>query len=613
MKAKLLASLWAAVIGGFLLVVLIMSGIKPTFTQTIMVDPKGTEHELDAPGFLESKGAGTYTLKSQMTVSSWAGNSLRIIPDDELKKLVVNDQNVSLSSIPRGQLKDYREGFVIDLADFLESGSNSIELTYYDRGGLMGVVVTAELEVWHHALIALCILVALLAIFKMVALKYHVSTLFQVLFLIGLVLRVYYFAITPPQERTHDLGDHIGYVEYLSEHWLPPPVEKAVGGAYFHPPLYYYTGAVVYKISQIFEPENKVILRRVQQVLALFYSLGFLFFGLLILQELARRYDESRSSQGGYTGKLAPVLSLFGICGLLFAVWPVSIIHSVRIGNDPLLYCLFAASLYYIVRWYRGEKNRDLYIGAIVGALAILAKANGEILIAVIGVIGLYKMIRSQQWLHYVKLAIGPCLIMFVATGITVAPGLILKLEGKRDKLYIDDIDGLSKANLVGNTASNYFWFDAKVFITKPYTDPYDDSMGRQYFWNYLGKTGLFGEFKYKSLQSTNAAVVCSFFAVAMFIFALGGLYHSRKQDFKLCAVIFLSGFFLWAGVTYMRMTFPANIDFRYIVPILITFCGLYMMSIVSYERVGAHRLANIGKFMAVAFSLSSVIFVLGI
>jgi hypothetical protein len=93
----------------------------------------------------------------------------------------------------------------------------------------------------------------------------------------------------------------------------------------------------------------------------------------------------------------------------------------------------------------------------------------------------------------------------------------------------------------------------------------------------------------------------------------LCGLYHMIKEDFKRLTPILLSGFFLWAGVTYMRMTFPANIDFRYIVPIIVTFCGLYAVSILRFEQIGATRMANIGKTLSVLFSLSSVLFIIGI
>jgi hypothetical protein len=93
----------------------------------------------------------------------------------------------------------------------------------------------------------------------------------------------------------------------------------------------------------------------------------------------------------------------------------------------------------------------------------------------------------------------------------------------------------------------------------------------------------------------------------------LFGIYNMIKVDLKRMAPVLLSGFFLWAGVTYMRMTFPANIDFRYIVPILVTFCALYGISILRFQQQGATRLANIGMILSGLFSTSALIFVWGI
>jgi hypothetical protein len=95
-----------------------------------------------------------------------------------------------------------------------------------------------------------------------------------------------------------------------------------------------------------------------------------------------------------------------------------------------------------------------------------------------------------------------------------------------------------------------------------------------------------------------------------MFIYTLAGIYYMAKQDFKLMVPVLLSGFFLWLGVTYMRITFPANIDFRYIVPILVTFCALYAVSIIKFEQRGAIRMANIGISLSVLFTLCSILFI---
>jgi hypothetical protein len=607
--------------------VFLLQNIQPGLSNFILTTPSGKTEAIGTPGFMPSNESGMYRLTGTLSLGKKTSTLLRIIPDDEIHTLIVNQRPVDLRRIPLHARRDYTKGFTYDLKEFLQPGDNQIEIHYQDQGGLMGVVISAETNKSTEIFIYLLLTLAALILTLKIAQACRFNTPVKVLFIGALLIRLAYFSVTPADVREHDLGDHIGFTEYLSQHWTPPPVEYAVGGAFFHPPLYYYTGAIVYKATQLFEPNNKVFIYRVQQILVLIYSMGFVLFGLLILKELLDFYPKQQSSvevkpEAGHTQESSSpgVLNrisqdfcndkLFWIIGALFAFWPVGIIHSVRIGNDPLLYCLFTASLYYIIRWYRHDRNCDLMIASLIGAAAIITKANGEILIAVLGVIGLYKMIKSRQWAMYFKMAIAPCLVMFIAVVITVGPGLILKLEGKRDKLYIDNIDGLSHANIVGNTASNYFWFDAKIFITEPFTDPYDDRMGRQFFWNYLGKTGLFGEFKYPALLSINTAVACSFFAVLMFIYTLAGIYYMAKQDFKLMAPVLLSGFFLWLGVTYMRITFPANIDFRYIVPILVTFCALYAVSIIKFEQRGAIRMANIGISLSVLFTLCSILFI---
>lgn len=609
------------------LFVAITTLIQPSVSQVSLVTPSGKTQTLEQLGFMESSESGTYRLSGTLRTNRFTSPVFRIIPDDEILSLAINGSPIDLHHIPHHLRKDYNRGFIYDLSPYLAEGDNTFDIVYFDRGGLMGIVFSAEAEGFRAVLLyALGTLFALLLARKLLR-ALHVSTPIKVLFIGALLIRIFYFSITPADVRDHDLGDHIGYTEYLSTHWLPPPVDYAVGGAFFHPPLYYYTGALVYRATQWIEPHNKVTLYRAQQLLSLAYSMGFVLFGLFLLNELLNRYHHwlvpSRtsnptsalhsSSQEIPSAITTTRTSLFWLMGAMFAFWPVSIIHSVRIGNDPMLYCLFSASLYFIVRWYRQDQRRHLMIASLLAAAAILTKANGEILVAVLGVIGLLKILRTGEWARYCKMAIVPGLAMLIAVAITVGPGLILKLEGKRDKLYIDNIEGLSQANLVGNTAANYFWFDAKIFITEPFTDPYDDRMGRQYFWNYLGKTGLYGEFKYPSLLSTNMAVIGSFFAVLMAMYSLAGFYHMNRQDIKLMVPLLLSAFFLWAGVTYMRMTFPANIDFRYIVPILISFCGFYAACIISFERKGIRRMAVIGKLLAAAFTTSSILFIVGI
>lgn len=645
--------------------------IQLNYSEFTLTSPSGRVAPFDFPAFVQSPEHGVYKLKGTITLGRFASTIVRVIPDDEVLSLTINNTPVNLSMIPSHARRDFSKGFIYDLKPYLHAGKNDLEITYADLGGLMGVIISSVGgSSYNKILYGLLSLIGILLAHKLLTAS-RLKTSIKILFVGALLIRIIYFSVTPPDVRDHDLGDHTGYIEYLAANWVPPPVDYAVGGAFFHPPLYYYTGAIVYKIAQIFQPTNRFAIFRIEQLLSLVYSMGFVLFGLLILDQLFnslktkkeetktslkiyrpfrtsfRRIEKSLLNRNGTQQQIVnkPLLQhctqqsevntepphqsrwpsvsnlnakfhsdgLFWIIGALFAFWPVAIIHSVRIGNDPMEYFLFTASLYYIAKWYRDDSKRDLIIASLIGAAAILTKASGEILIAVLAITGLYKMLKSKQYLAYFKLSVVPCLILVIAFIITVAPGFILVLQGKRDKLYIDDIDGLSKANLVGNTAANYLWLDVKTFVTEPFTDPYDDRMGRQFFWNYLGKTGLFGEFKYNRLLCINMAVLISLLEILMLIYIVVGVYHMTKNDFKRQAVILLSGFFLWAGITYMRMTFPANIDFRYIVPIILTFCSLYAVSIMNFEKSGAIRLANIGKVLAMLFTLSGIIFILGV
>ncbi|AQT59181.1 hypothetical protein [Cellvibrio sp. PSBB023] len=633
-------------------VAFLINKIQLQYSDFSITTPSGNTSKIDFPVHKQSQESGIYKLEGIAYKNSISSTKLQIIPDDEISSLSINNNLVDISHIPESGRRDYRNGFILDLKDHLKNGENKIEIIFSDTGGMMGInLKSLYAENLNKLMIALMGLTISLLI-----LKARLSFAFKILLIAALFIRLFYFSITPPDTRTHDQEEHLEYSEYLAVHWLPPALEKATDGAYFHPPLYYYTGAIVLKITRAFGPISNQEAQRIQQLLCLAYSMGFVYFGLLLIKQFlnithsppassvplqatiasvpvrrSKEYGKHLNSKFiqllSANKKPEPALSscaatktwaiteqhLFIVIGAMFVLWPSSVIHSVRIGNDPLLYFLFAAGTYYIARWFSSDGKRDLLIASILTALTTLTKANGEILIAVIGVIGLAKMIKSREWVYYLKLAIVPGLIVLLSLAITVGPGLLLKLQGKRDQLYIDNINNVSSALRVGNAAQNFVWFDMKTFITEPFTSPWEDEKGRQYFMNYQGKTGLFGEFGYSSMLAKNAAVISSLLAVLMSTYILFGLYHMQREEFKRQTVILLTGLLLVAGVTYMRMTFPVNIDFRYILPILIPYCILYASSITNFHRIGAVRLANIGLLIAIIFIISNFFFILGI
>src|SRR3989338_4494270 len=186
-----------------------------------------------------------------------------------------------------------------------------------------------------------------------------------VILVLSAALRIFYLLGTEYNEKTYDVtegGGHLDYVRYLAENYkLPNPTG---GWEYHQTPLYYISGAIVYKFSQAFYINSYKTL----QALSLFYFFIFIVFGILILRNLAENKQ------------------LFYLSTAVLAFWPSGIIHSIRIGNDAMLYAFYAACFYFILRWHKEKNIKLLYFSVFIFSAAILIKANAIALAGVIAV-----------------------------------------------------------------------------------------------------------------------------------------------------------------------------------------------------------------------------------
>lgn len=566
--------------------------------------PRGYSKSINFPYTGPRHGPGTYEFQGKITPNSWTHQVLNIIPDDRVLQILINDQQLPLDQKLSGSLSDYKNGFEYDISPYLQAGPNDIQVRVQQIGtGIMGLKFSQP---------AVEIFVPLATLFLVLWLSfilYHLKLhhFFIILFAVGAGLRLLYFAETPYDVRGHDLGDHFSYVQYMAQHWFPPSIEAAMGGAFFHPPFYYYCAGLVYFFASLFDV-TLTTQYFLSQCLSLIFSLVFLFMGLKTIEFVFQKVFQPKASNPTRFHEIIWIAS-----SLLFATWPVAIVHSVRIGNDPLLYALFSVSLFFIVKWYYLGLSRYVLWASFWGGLATLTKANGVILLAVLGSLFLINALRKREIIRHIKLFKWPILFFGISLGITFAPGVILKLQGKRETLYVDNINNVSSQLKVGNTPKNYLYFDLETFLTEPFTSPWKDELGRQYFPNYLAKTGLFGEFDYQPSISRHFAEVISFFFVCLIVFHFIGIYRTRPKEWYRLAPFISSFLFLLAGVTYMRATFPVNIDFRYILPILIPFVVFSGVSILYLHQQGLIKLRNLGVLLMFSFSLANAFFFLGL
>lgn len=557
------------------------------------------------------KSNGLYTLSGYMETGPLSPKHFQIIPDDKLVRLKINGQAVDLSDIPKSKLQDWQEGFKIDLGGYLTQERNSVEFVFRDYAGLYGIKMFSDPSesrlLPFRLLWSLCLGVLIWNFLIGIGLRRDLA----LVVFVGVACRILYTILTGYNVRGHDTGEHIEYVMHFVDSWSLPSLDSAKDGAYFHPPAYYMIAAIFYKAADLFHPDQSRYAYGVLQYLSVAFSGGFLIFCALLIEKL---FQVFRNAQ--LTSNMASSVHyrFAGMAALaLIALWPSAIMHSARIGNDPLLYMAFVAGLYYIYSFFIEPSGKKFLLGALFTALAIATKANGVILAAVGGValITLWWTRRPLITPQLLKKGAIPATMVVGALALAFYPGIALKMKGDRTHLYIDNIENVSSALRVGNKAENFLWMDLKIFITEPYTSPYKDELGRQYFANYLSKTGLVGEWSFSGDLAENSVTVASFAFVLMMLYLIVGLYHFRRGDYLLSSPVLWSYGLLVASVYYMRMTFPVNIDFRYILPVLLPFAALYNLGLIRIYENGKTRIALTGYGIELMFLLGSIAFFL--
>ena len=405
--------------------------------------------------------------------------------------------------------------------------------------------------------------------------------------LAAIAVRFAYLYVTPYSERTHDAGQHVDYIDYiLSRHAIPPP---SAGWAFYHPPLYYLLSAALWRVMALGaapRPSQFVAL----QIESIVFQLGFLAFALLAAQRWLDRLPNARlGARPAVRTRLGPLFAA------LICLWPSGIIHAVRVGNDDLFYLFFGAALYFVTRWWQDDRARDFHLAAASAALAMLAKSNGAIVFAVLGCLFVARILLDDKrsLRVYLRLAWPGLLMLCVSAGSTLLRA-VLDAKTRQGNLLVGNAGSLPHNLDVGNGAANYLWFDVKMFVTQPYTNSFTDDAGRQYFWNFALKTGLFGDFQFNDPWPSNLAVVMSVSFLAVLACTVLGVLRQSRADWMAELPLTLTIGIAMPALAALRMSIPmaCSNDFRYVWPILMPSIYLYVRGVARLREAGRLGLA---------------------
>lgn len=483
------------------------------------------------------------------------GNDWRIIPDDRLRSLTVNRQTVPLEGFSEQQLSDWNQGIRIDLGRWLRPGDNELVIQVENRGGPGGLNLHPEISGLRLLPFFCGLLLALLALLQLMPL----SPQQHYVMVLGIVVLLAYWCVTPWQLRTHDVGldgGHLGYATWIADRLSLPKASD--GWTYYHPPLYYILAALVLRTADLLSISRPEAL----QIFSLVLWLVFLHAAAACLR-----------------------LSLRGReCWLLIAttalvLWPSGIIHSIRIGNDVPTYAASALATLCMLRWWKTRRYGPLAGVAIWTAVALGCKTSSIALVAT-GLLLAGWRILFPDCRGRLR-AIGQTAVLGIGTFAGLALGLASNLyhywRGETGNWLVGNVSGLADGLRVPVSLKAFLPLDIPTFLVTPWISPWDDATGRGNFWNYLLRNSLSGEFSFDGSTQRFIAMAWGILLLTVSALALREIFRvlagraGATTAYRLRPVLLLI-FFWVASLIALRIQAPFSCsnDFRYIVPILI-------------------------------------------
>lgn len=402
-------------------------------------------------------------------------------------------------------------------------------------------------------------------------------------------------------EHTYDIEGHLSYISFISENGYSPP--SSGGWMFYHPSFYYRSAALFTEIMGNSMSDNYDMYLKTLQAFSLLLFTSYCYFALksydLLMKKLVRM-----KTNGVWVSNFVTV------CVFLF--WPNNAVTSVRIGNDIMVNFLHSISFYFMLKWWYYPKERYFVSSIFFVSLAVWAKTNGLLLLAIISaLLILHFFIAYKNKAIKVNYARYTTFLFFSAFCILYL-SFYKKIEisnGKaKEELIVGNAHGLGDELRIKNKIGNFSPFNPLDFVKIPYTSALDDTNGRQNFWFYLSKTALYGEFQEKRplLQSTAQSLSVIF--LLLIPFGIWGMIKSL-QKFKLFLPFLLCFFTLLLSMVAFRFAYPFSCsnDFRYIYPALIP--ASLLLGFGCFSLKDSKILYILSILCPIAFVINSIIY----
>lgn len=530
-----------------------------------------------------------YYVAGNINYHSYQFHSFHITPDDCLRSLTINEHLVPISSMHLN-LCDYNNGFDIDLGPYLMEGGNNLQMDIEDFGGAFSIGIYPD---WPKLLI-LSFISVFLAILILLWKKIGVDS--KSVFILSAAIIIYFinFFHSVPSQYNYDWGGHIEYIQHVLSHFSPPAPNA--GREFYHPALYYYITALAIKIFGFLGYNNTIVNIR---LVSLGLFIGFLTFSALTLRSAIK-------SRFYY----------LALSALVF--WPVGVTMASRINNDIPLYFFYSAAFYYLVLWIKNPSTKLLSRALIFSGLAVATKSNGLILFPIIALTIAYKWKQRNCTLRelFGRQLLIPLLLCIALCSTNFGRTAYYHFMNGTSMEIVSNTGIFGNEMRVINKPYYFLSFNYDIFMQEPFFNVLSDQTGRQYFWNTLLKSSLFGEFTWRE---PTLAIFLSFILLLMILYAavpvISVMAFSRKPSpaspeikFYLIALIIPL-----LSLAMARITYPlaCSQDFRYIYPVIIPCLIIYNIVLEWSKEKQLRTLYGLGIFLITTFTSLCLIFIL--
>jgi hypothetical protein len=508
------------------------------------------------PFFLSSNGEPELRMQFTVTIPSFGPKNYTIHGDDCIEELRVD--GVVVPPEFYGPCEPATSKDIHLPALLAKPGIHFVQVRVSDSGGMEGFdfhpALFDPLIVSMQLLILCLVCASVFFAWKLAGLK-RWSLLAVVI--LGIALRILYFNATPFSVRSNDADAHVEYVQWMLDHRsIPMPND---GWEFFQPPLYYAISSFFAETANSLFGSKAAFLWSLQ-LESLLLSIGTLLAGIWVGCILFP-YEKYRRRTVLFAS--------------LVATFPALIFSASKINNDVLVQMLSVLAVGFLLRFWQ------------TGKLSHWSALNGFIILGMLTKLSMVFYLPPAylclffsdkiSWRRKWGIGLISLLIVLVCTEWFY---VFTYLAG--DAFPVGNRNALNPELAISNGVFSFFGFNPVRFISLPFLNPFIDESGRQYFWEYVLKSSLFGEYDFGPHIFFFAQILLSLLFVVVPIGILGLIRTVVSRTGRVAALPMLSTFFfVLLGHILLRIASPFSCsqDFRYSLPALLPFFQFLLLS----------------------------------